>query len=206
MKTLSQFLLILFTTAYLTGCESVPKDSNLSVQWQSHRVLLNELQNYQLAGKLGYISPDKRQNLNFTWKYSPEKSQLRLSTFLGQTVLNLTITPDGSQAVTSEGETYSHSDPATLVYRLTGLTLPIDYMQDWIKGLPTAADHFALNGTNTLATLRKLVGTQSWDMSYLSYQTVNSVRFGALPLPSRMDLSQGESKLKIVISKWTLNR
>ena len=128
-----------------------------------------------------------------------------LTTFLGQTVLNLTVTPQGSEAVTSDGDVYRHSSPNALVYQLTGLVLPISYMQDWIKGLPTAADQFALNDTNTLATLRKRAGSQSWDMHYLGYQTVNSAKFGALPLPYKMNLAQGESSLKIVISKWTLN-
>ncbi|PWI35163.1 lipoprotein localization factor LolB [Vibrio albus] len=204
-QTFNQLLLLIFTTLYLAGCESVPEESQLNVQFEPHRQRLESIQNYQLRGKLGYLSPDQRQSLNFTWNRTPEASQLRLTSFLGQTVLNLTITPEGAKAVTSDGEVYRHPSPNALVYQLTGLVLPITYMQDWIKGLPTAADNFTLNDTNTVATLNKLTGLQRWEMQYLSYQTVSSAEFGAIPLPYKMQLTQSDFTLKIVISKWTLN-
>jgi len=204
-KIINQLLLLILTALYLSGCASAPEESRLNVQFEPHRQRLESLQNYQLSGKLGYIGPDQRQSLNFTWTHSPDKSQLRLTSFLGQTVLNLTMTPEGAKAITSGGDVYHHASPNALVYQLTGLVLPVTYMQDWIKGLPTAADHFTLNETNTVASLNKLTGLQRWDILYNSYQTVNSAQLGALPLPYKMQLTQSEFTLKIVISTWNLN-
>ncbi|MEI8597903.1 lipoprotein insertase outer membrane protein LolB [Vibrio sp. M60_M31a] len=49
------------------------------------RKKLEAIHDFQVTGKLGYIGPDQRQNLNFFWKHSTALSQLRLTTILGQT-------------------------------------------------------------------------------------------------------------------------
>ncbi len=206
MKTLRLHFLLFLTVFYLAGCESVPEEPGLSVLWQSHHQRLTKLQEYQLSGKLGIISPEQRQNLNFSWKQSAESSELHLTTFLGQTVLNLTVTAQGIEAITRDGITHHNSSPEALVYELTGLILPITYMKDWIKGLPTAADQYAFNDTNTLATLNKRTGSQRWDVHYLGYQAITPTEAPPLLLPNKMQLDQGNFTLKIMISKWVLNQ
>ena len=41
------------------------------------------------------------------WKHSPNQSQLRLTTFLGQTALNLTIDPSGAKVVTYDDQIFT---------------------------------------------------------------------------------------------------
>lgn len=184
----------------LSGCETVPEESTQSVEWQNHEGLLAQIESYQATGKLGYKSPEVKQSLNFIWNHSPDKSQLRLTTFLGKTVLNLTMTPEGATVIDHEGNKYQDKNATLLVYRLTGLVIPVTYMQDWLKGLPTEADDYVLKeDTNTLSSLTKMLGTQNWTLNYNSYQTIKGI-----PLPYNMNMTQGETSLKIVVSKWNI--
>ncbi|GAL38251.1 outer membrane lipoprotein LolB [Vibrio maritimus] len=49
-----------------------------SVEWQAHRAELNALTQYKASGKLGYISPEQRQTLNFYWTYSANLTKFAL--------------------------------------------------------------------------------------------------------------------------------
>lgn len=196
------FFLLLVTSLILPGCASI--DSTTNVEWESHQQRLAMIDGYQAAGKLGYIAPQQRQSLNFQWQDSAQETQLRMTTFLGQTVLNLSATPTLATVETYEGQTYSASTPEALIKQLTGLNIPVEQLNDWMLGRPTQADDYQLNQTNTLASLTKRVNAQDWKLDYLSYQDVQHLG-AALPLPKKMKLTQGSTSINIVISKWTFN-
>ena len=187
---------------FLSGCSTLP-ESQTSVEWQAHQLKLESITQYQSVGKLGYIAPEQRQSLNFQWKHNPDASQLRLSTFIGQTVLNLSVTSSGATVETYDGQNLSHVSADVLIEQLTGLTIPIEHLQDWLLGNPTSADNFQLSENNTLSSLTKLVGQQPWELQYLSFQDIEYM--GApLPLPQKIKLIHQDTVINLVINKWTL--
>lgn len=190
------FLLILF------GCSSTPEPI-VDVEWQAHQQKLQQIQTYQVIGKIGYISPEQRETLNFQWQKSPNKSQLRLTNFLGQTVLSLSMDAKGANVETYDDQKFNAANGQILIYQLTGLDIPIDDLQDWVLGLPTKADYFKLNENNTLASLDKTSGRQNWHVDYTRYKEF-SWQNGNIPLPDRMQLTQQQTSIKLVISKWIL--
>lgn len=190
------FLLILF------GCSSTPEPI-VDVEWQAHQQKLQQIQTYQVIGKIGYISPEQRETLNFQWQKSPNKSQLRLTNFLGQTVLSLSMDAKGATVETYDDQKFNAANGQILIYQLTGLDIPIDDLQGWVLGLPTKADHYKLNESNTLASLDKTSGRQNWHVDYTRYKEF-SWQSGNIPLPDRMQLTQQKTSIKLVISKWIL--
>lgn len=186
----------------LWGCSSLP-DPISDVEWQSHQARLKTIKQFQLVGKLAYIDLNQRQSLNFQWQISPQQTQLRLSTFLGQTVLNLSIDQQGAQVITHDDNVYRADNAEQLIASLTGLTLPMELLQAWIIGLPTQADHFELNSNNTLAKLQKKQGLSRWTVDYHRYREY-PWQDKPLPLPDRVLLTQQDTSINLVISKWTL--
>ena len=197
IRSLFSLMLPLFV---LFGCATVP-ESQTSVEWQAHEYRLTELSQYQATGKFGYIGAEQRQNFNFFWSQSPTKSELRLSTFLGQTALKLVITPEKATIETYDDQILSARSANQLVTQLTGLMLPVESMQDWLIGLPTDADRFELSENNTLQTIFKQVDGTDWQVAYANYSDV-TVKGLALPLPSRLKLTTHDTKINLVISKW----
>ncbi|MDA0146969.1 lipoprotein insertase outer membrane protein LolB [Vibrio sp. LaRot3] len=186
----------------LLGCSSI-QDSTLSVEWQAHQQRLDLISDYQAAGKLGYISPEQRESLNFHWQHNRDESQLRLTTFLGQTVLNMQITPQGASVETYDDQSFTDISADKLIYRLTGLSIPVEQLNDWLLGKPTNADQYTLNESQTLASLIKQVKGQVWQIEYLSYQDVTFLG-SSLPVPHKLKLKQGSTTINIVLSKWIL--
>lgn len=194
--------LIVMLLMTLFGCSSVPEPIT-DVQWQSHQARLTSIAQFKLAGKIGYISPEQRQSLNFQWKKSNQNSQLRLTNFLGQTVLNLTMTAQGARVETYDNQVYTAPNAQLLVRQLTGLDIPVDLLQDWILGLPSQADAYALNENNTLATLDKRAGSTNWHVDYGRYREY-PWQHTQLPLPDKLKLTQNQTSINLVISNWTL--
>ena len=193
-------LLALFVT--LAGCSSI-QDSYTSVEWQVHQQRLELIRDYQAIGKLGYISPDQRESLNFQWQHNPLQNQLRLTTFLGQTVLNMQSTSAGASVETYDEQNYSDISADRLIARLTGLTIPVEQLNDWLLGKPTNADKYTVNGTQTLASLTKTIDGQTWHLDYISYQDVSFLGSN-LPVPHKLKLKQNNVTINLVISKWIL--
>ena len=71
-------------------------------------------------------------------------------------------------------------------------------------GRPTQADDYQLSPTNTLASLTKQVGLQTWQLDYLTYQDVQYAGT-ALPLPKKIKLTQGSISITLFISNWNLS-
>lgn len=201
-KHFRSLVILLAGLFLLNGCATI--ESTTNVEWQTHQQRLASIDGYQSTGKLGYISPEQRQSLNFQWSYSADLTQLRLTTFLGQTALNLKATPQGATVETYDDQRYSAPTSQALIQRLTGLNIPVEQLNDWMLGRPTQADDYQLSETNTLARLTKQVGLQTWQLDYLTYQ---DVQYGgtALPLPKKIKLTQGNISINLFISNWNLS-
>ncbi|WP_394152412.1 lipoprotein insertase outer membrane protein LolB [Vibrio maritimus] len=206
MTRLYRRLFYTFTALFLIGCSTLPPEPQ-SVEWQAHRQQLESLTQYTANGKLGYISPEQRQTLNFHWTYSANLTQVRLTTFLGQTVFNLTSTPNGAFIETYDDQKLSGQDANLLIYQLTGLNIPIEQLAGWLIGLPTNADTYQLNDLNTVASLSKELNQKTWALNYTEYRAFNvEDTERKLPMPTRMQLVQDDTKLNLVVSKWTIKQ
>lgn len=186
----------------VAGCTSTPQQP-INVQWQSHQTTLQQIQAYELTGKLGYIAPDQRQSFNFQWQKSPQQLSLRLTNFLGQTVLNLHVDQQGAQVDTYDDQIYRDQDAQSLIRNLTGLDIPVEQLEDWILGLPTQATDYQLNEHNTLSSLTKLASTAEWQVEYQRYQSIDW-QHQPIPLPNKLKLKQNQTSIQLVISQWTL--
>lgn len=201
---MKKLIFTLLTLVWLAGCTTIAP-STTNVEWQAHQTRLNELTDYEVSGKLGYIAPDQRQSLNFHWSHSDQSSQLRLTTFLGQTVLNLEINPYLAKVRTHDGGIYTDVSADNLVYHLTGLSIPIEDLQDWLLGKPSNADKYLLNENNTLASLDKVVSRQPWQLDYARYMDIDLDQ-QPLPLPNSLKLTNQDIKLNILVSKWDIKQ
>lgn len=194
------FVILIFTL-FLSACSSVPLTPQQSTRWDKHQTQIESIISYQVTGKIGYQSPEERHSLNFQWIQKPDSSQLLLTTFLGQTVIKASMTEGHTIIETGDGQTFEGQDPGRLMYGLTGLNLPIGYLGDWIKGLPTAADNFQLNELNTVEHLAKQIGQTNWHLRYNSY-----IEKEHMLLPNSMKLTQQNTTIKIIASNWTVSQ
>lgn len=197
-----KFFSIIFSCLLLFGCSSI-QTADTPVQWQQHQYKLSQISSYTLSGQLGYISPTEKRSLSMQLTKNGSHSELRLSTFLGQTVMKMTITPDHSTIDSYQGEHFEAKDPNVLIEQLTGLNIPVTELQNWLLGLPNPADSYTFNNNHTLSTITDNTAPTPWSVTYRTYQNID-FNGGIIPLPYKLSLLHSTTKLHLVISKWKI--
>ena len=192
-KWLSAFFAL--SLSLLAGCAQQPKVTH-KADWPLHQAQLKQLTNYHAQGVFGYISPQQRVTLSFNWQNQPDDYQLIL-TKMYKTILKLDARPNAVTLTDPDGKTYHGTNAAQLVQQLTGISLPLQQMQDWLIGLPTGADHYLLNKNDQVAFLTKKIAGRTWVMHYSTYDNTQ-----VPSLPTLMTLKQGNLTIKIKVSQW----
>jgi len=156
-----------------------------------------------MSGQLGYITPIERRSFNIQLMKTGDTSTLRLTTFLGQTVMKIKITPERSVLNAYNGEHYEADNPNVLIKQLTGLDIPLKELENWLLGLPNRTDHYVLNKNHMLSNVNSNMAKSPWSVTYRIYQNIH-YQNGIIPLPYKLSLTHSTTKLNLIISKWKI--
>lgn len=195
MKT--AVILFLFTFL-LVGCVQIPAPQSFS--WHTHKQQLENLNDWSFTGKLAVITPEERHSLNIYWMQSANNFHITLTTFLGATVLDLQKTQFATQVIDSNGDLFFGEDTEALIKQLSGLVIPVDALQQWIKGNPSDAT-YQLNTDNQVASLAGSDPENTpWSINYSDYKNTQGIY-----LPHKLQLKRLDLRLKFAISGWKVN-
>ncbi len=209
MRHFSRFWRLLpLASVLLTACtltEQATTQGTGSVndpQWQTHQQQLSHLSQYQTRGSFAYISPENKTYAKFFWQqYTPQNYRLMLTNPIGTRELELAVEPDLATLTTKDGKTHLSDVPSELIYQLTGMEIPINDLTPWLIGLPGRATHYTLDENHLLKSITFTQNGVTWQLDYLAYDTQTQPS-----LPSRLELSQGEQRIKLKMDSWTLNK
>ncbi|HEI8864721.1 TPA: lipoprotein localization protein LolB [Serratia odorifera] len=193
---LASLVLAACTTTRPTG----PATSPTSPQWRAHEQAVQQLSQYQTRGAFAYISDRKKVYARFFWQqYSPERYRLLLTNPLGSTELELNVQQNVVQLTDNQGKRYVSDNAEEMIHKLTGMSIPLDNLRQWMLGLPGEASDFTLDDQYRLSKLSYQQGGQRWNVDYQDYNSDLKPQ-----LPSRLELQQGEQRIKLKMDNWTL--
>ncbi len=204
----TRWLLILLTINLLGGCQVFKRDQAqviINKSEQQRQVALAQLQHWKVKGKLIFKSPQEKFSASLNWTQQSIHSDIRLTSFLGTSILKMLN--DGNQAtVVSDGKTFKSDDPESLLYEIKGITLPVNDMPQWMKGL--TSKNFdrttVFDEHNRVKQIKMLDATgQSWQIDYESYMQVE-LRQQNFQLPKKIRLTGNNITIIIKISDWEL--
>ncbi|MGM1212485.1 lipoprotein insertase outer membrane protein LolB [Serratia marcescens] len=193
---LASLVLAACTTTKPTG----PATSPTSPQWHAHEQAVQQLSTYQTRGSFAYLSDQKKVYARFFWQqFSPERYRLLLTNPLGSTEMDLNVQKNVVQLTDNQGKRYVSDNPEEMIRKLTGMAIPLNNLRQWMLGLPGEANDFALDDQYRLSKLTYQQGGQTWKVDYQGYS--NEVQ---PTLPNRLELQQGEQRIKLKMDNWTL--
>ncbi|ABM02755.1 outer membrane lipoprotein LolB [Psychromonas ingrahamii 37] len=199
MKT---FLPCLFFLLILVGCAQRPTPpATKTADWAAHQQQLNDLTDWSLRGKIAIITPENRHSLNIYWQQSGDNFHITLTSFLGSTILDVKKTALSTRIIDDQGKIYFGKNTQTLMTRLSGIELPVEVLQQWIKGNPIGAV-YQLNENNQLVSLTGQDNkNENWSANYQDYKTVQEIS-----LPHQLKLTRQDLLIKFAIQKWLLEK
>lgn len=149
---------------------------------------------FTIDGRLSARRASDAVTANFTWRHSPPQDELVVTTPLGQAVAE--ISSDRSSARyelrMADGRREEASDWARLTERALGAPVPVEGLSAWIGGTPRPGTPYSVEpDSRGRATVLRQDG---WDIVY-AYADDDP------RLPSRLQLTQGDLEIRIVVIK-----
>ena len=189
----------------LSGCSTIPdKSSSIIIeQTPEQRITkLEQLQQWKVKGKIAFIEKESRNSATLSWKVNENQNSqlLNLTSYLGINVLQLESS-DNNHNIQVDGKTYHGRDLETLIYSITGLTLPTKALTFWLKGMPYKDDD-TINyheSTQLPLTLSSYYNNELWQVSYAKYQQINGYS-----LATKFSIRKDDLLIKIVINDWAI--
>jgi outer membrane lipoprotein LolB len=201
MKYISQARIcgLLLVLLILTSCASpITRISSITADeiWQIRRERLQQLEQWQLKGRIGFVSERESGSASLYWKQDGDAYELKIVAPLG--VGSLVVAGDDSGVVlqSSDGEMMRDEDAQWLVWRRTGWVIPVESLRYWILGLPLGDEAYDLDDSGRVSQIQN----KPWQVEYQRYQQIKE-----LELPSKIQIQSPDIRMKLVVKDWQLN-
>lgn len=184
----------------LNGCATKPKIKSVDnpVVYQQHLAKLNNIHDFDIAGKIGVIYQGKGSSGRMQWAHTTDHDLIEILSPLGGKVAVIEKTPNIVTLTDNKNQIKQAPDVATLTTNTLGWPLPLTGLSDWVLGKahPQAAtDGMTWDALGRLLTLDQ----QGWHIEYTDY-----AKHGETDLPSRIRLKNDKVRLKLIIKDWQL--
>ena len=189
-------LLLPLLLLVLVGCAGIPGPESGNQAWQKHRDQLLQLSHWTASGKIALRTAEQAESASLLWQQMGKASHLRLAGPMG--VSATTIDSDGEQLEVRQGDDYSRwnlDDPALGGER--NWDLPLRSLHHWLKGVPapeSPVESLVLDDAGQLPQRMQQLG---WTIEYQQFAS-----FGGYLLPTRMQVTRGETRAKILLREW----
>jgi outer membrane lipoprotein LolB len=145
-------------------------------------------------GRLSARRGSEAATANFSWRHAPPRDDLVVTTPLGQAVAE--ISGDRSTARyelrMADGRQEEATNWSQLTERVLGAPVPVDGLSAWIAGTPRPGVPFSAE--QDAAGRASVLRQDGWEIVYAYAE--DEAR-----LPSRLQLTQGDLEIRIVVLK-----
>ncbi len=209
MKT--KFIALIFVSFLLQACDHkrVPQATTEwdDPLWQANYKALKPIQTFALKGRIGISNPQDSFSSNFHWQQNDYKSfKFRMYGAFGNTYALMNSTPDWTSLETADERFFEGPNASLLIAETLGWKLPLNYLSDWIKGVPTGVgrDKIAINADGTLQSLTYIEQSsidpnKVFNVSYEKYLSSDNKK-----MPAKIRIIEGDNKLILSIRTWEL--
>lgn len=164
----------------LAGCATAPSGPLSSV----HVAPYSETQELRGSMSANFTRDGNRESLtgNFEWRQSAARTDITLSSQLGQTIAVIAVTPEGATLNDGKNPPRSARDINQLSREALGWPLPVAGLRDWLQGHAIGADGKPFVASPAVSSVKTRDG---WQLSYVSWQD------GSMPpKPKRIDVER----------------
>lgn len=185
------WLLLISVTLLLSGCVSLTPPPNQNI------TNISQLSQWHASGRILLKQDKEKTSGYFYWQHSNKQSRFSINSFIGTNILTLSINDEGA-SLQIDGKQYHGSNADELVYRMTGMIIPVAHLSTWITGRQLGGEQdVVLNTNNTLKQFVYPESIQPWQVNYAKYASIKGIN-----LPNSVSLKTSDTSIKLAISKW----
>lgn len=193
----------------LSGCatQTKPTQDNAPAQitgnpqtlWQQRQSALARMSQWRLQSKVGVQFKEESAAFNLTWlQHSNGQYEMRILNPLTSGVVAYLTGSNTAVTLQANGKTYQDANAERLLQSQLGVSLPLDGMKYWVRGIPapnTPVDNVKLDTQGRPVTLQQ----SGWHIEYSGWQGN-----GTQALPEKINLSRtpDNTKVKVIAKEW----
>jgi outer membrane lipoprotein LolB len=197
--SMKSYKIILLVSVLIGGCATPPSGPLDSTRWETRQRVLNGLEWWDLAGRIGVTNDQQGWHANFNWAQRGPDYSIDISGPMGQGRMRIEGNPGGVEIKTSEGKVMTATDPDRLIETALGVRIPVNGLMYWVRGLPAPNPRAELAGDPEGRLTR--LEQSGWLIQYPRY-----AREAALDMPAQIWARKDDLRIKLIIEQWNLSR
>lgn len=146
---------------------------------------------FELAGRIAVHYQDRAFTSALRWKQAAGADELWLTAPLGQTIAHLESDAGGATLTGPDQKQYRAGSIESLTQSALGWRLPVNGMRYWVRGQAAPGMMLAALETDGARRITRFL-QDDWQVSF-GYAAGDATR------PSRIDLTNGDAQLRLVI-------
>lgn len=178
--------LALFLTALTLSACSTFDEQKTDIGFDSN--------NWRAKGKFSYKSEETTESGNFDWRQTGDEYQLRLYGPLGIGTVRVSGNPNLVR-IQNRDQDISSDQPLSLMYRLTGLEIPLNSLPKWILGKPAGQAPKNLSRDSNQRAL--VFEERGWELSYSEYDSLDSN-----DIPGNIEARKDSIQLRLIVRSF----
>ena len=185
----------------LGACKGVPVKEPGSGNKEAYDIRVQKLSavsHWGFIGKISLDDGDQGGSGKLRWDVRQDHSELDFHGAMGRGAWNLTIDPGKAVLREANGTEQTSADVNQIVQDRVGWRLPVDALQWWVRGLaaPGAIEGEQIDAAGLLVSLQQF----GWSVDFSRYDSG-----GALALPTRLNATRDNYRVKLAISRWRVD-
>ena len=188
------FSLLLLLNA-CTGVSVKESDSGNKEAYRNRAEKLAAISEWGFVGRISLDDGEQGGSGKLRWDVQLDHSELDFHGAMGRGAWNLTIDPGRAVLRDSNGLEQTAPNVNEVVENRMRWHIPVTALQWWVRGLaaPGAIEEEQFDSGGLLTRLRQF----GWSVEYIRYDSR-----GALALPTRLNATRENFRIKLAISKW----
>lgn len=204
MISKSKIVVLLSALGFLlSSCATLPPTENAAPNQAAaqalfvrHAAQVRAISEWQAEGRMAIRTGQTGGSVSFHWVQRGETTALTLNAPLNQGTLTLIGTPSLMRIEDSSGQRRITQHPDRTLTQLTGWSIPVEALPDWIRGLPhSSRAQSVFNAQGHLITSRD----DDWTIQYGDYRPAFA---GGIAMPYEMTVTHQDIFLRLIIDQW----
>lgn len=185
----------------LQGCAQTPINTRQPTQKANaaHLLKIAQIQHYTLNGRIGLQTTGQGFSGRLKWQHTRNNDDISLFSPFGGQVAQISKTDLAVTLTDDKGRSVSATNIQTLMNKQLGWHIPVDALEDWALGRPTAKSSSAIASQWDAQGRLQSFEQDGWAVKYKSYMQTNGY-----DLPSKLTLRKEDLYLKLLIETWDI--
>ena len=171
-RSVARFLLLYLLISILGACASLTEQVVESpADWEDRLQQLQQIDNWTIKARLGVQTETEGGSFDVFWQQQADRYDIRLVAPMGQGAVHI-VGDDGGVTISLADGRSEYSDNAEQLFQaMTGLSLPVNGLRDWLRGIPIQHEAIQNISWNENGQLYKIEQT-GWRVEMGRYKVI----------------------------------